>query len=62
MNNQDHQTYRYGPAAVTCPYCLEEVEVGAGPTRICEIDHCGEGWMVVDLVDGKAGKASDRNE
>lgn len=49
---------QYGPATVTCPYCLGDVEVDAGPTRLCEVDHCGEGWVIVDLVEGTAGKSS----
>lgn len=48
-------TAAYGPADVTCPYCAEEIHVEAGPTKLCEITHCSDQWMIVDLEAGKAG-------
>lgn len=50
---------QYGPAVVTCPYCLEEVEVAAGETRRCEIQHGDCDWMVVDLAHETAGITSN---
>ena len=45
----------YGPADVTCPYCGEEIHVESGPTKLCEVTHCNDRWIVVDLDAGKAG-------
>lgn len=53
-NESSAGTQKYGPADVTCPYCGEEVHVEAGPTKLCEIDHCGE-WIIVDLEAEAAG-------
>ena len=47
----------YGPADVPCPYCGETIHVEAGPTRRCEVKHCGK-WLVVDLVEGQSGVSS----
>jgi len=49
----------FGPATITCPYCGEEVEVEAGPTKLCEITHCEDGeWIIVDLEAETAGIAN----
>lgn len=48
-------TAAYGPVDVTCPYCGDEVHVEAGPTKLCEITHCSDQWIIVDLEAGKAG-------
>lgn len=45
----------YGPADVTCPYCGEVIQVESGPTKLCEVTHCNDRWIVVDLESGKAG-------
>ena len=58
MTNSEHcvdGTERFGPATVMCPFCNEIVEIDAGPTRRVEVDHCGEGWFVADLVTEKTG-------
>lgn len=46
---------RYGPADVTCPYCGEVFHVEEGPTKLVEVTHCNDRWIVVDLEEGKAG-------
>lgn len=51
----NQKTAEYGPADVTCPYCGEGIHVEAGPTKLCEITHCNDRWIVVDLEAGKAG-------
>lgn len=51
---------RYGPADVTCPYCAADIHVEAGPTKLCEITHCSDRWIIVDLEAGKAGHTSKR--
>lgn len=53
------QSVEHGPATVTCPYCGEELEVEAGPTKLCEVTHCEEDeWIIVDLITEKAGTVS----
>lgn len=46
---------QFGPADVTCPYCGEVVHVEAGPTKLAEVTHCNDRWIIVDLERGKAG-------
>lgn len=48
-------TKQYGPTDIICPYCGDEVHVEGGETRLCEITHCNDRWIVVDLKEGKAG-------
>jgi hypothetical protein len=49
---------RFGPATVTCPYCLDDVEIEAGPTRRVEIQHDDCDWFMADLADETAGKGT----
>ena len=51
---------RFGPADVTCPYCGEKFSVEAGPTKLAEVTHCNDRWIIVDLEAGKAGHTSKK--